>query len=43
MPQDSPKMEEEGHMMSSQDYKPTEEDLAYKGWKHLTPFRLASK
>ena len=46
MPQDSPKMEEDtrvGQMLSSQDYKPTEEDLAYKGWKHLIPFRPASK
>ena len=29
--------------MTSELYEPTEEDLAYKGWKHLIPFRSASK
>lgn len=30
-------------MMASHDYEPTEEDKAYKGWKHFIPFRPASK
>lgn len=28
---------------TSTEYQPTEEDLAYKGWKHLIPFRSGSK
>ncbi|KAF6040456.1 ABCC5 [Bugula neritina] len=30
-------------MLSAEDYEPTKEDEAYKGWRHLIPFRPSSK